>query len=56
MMISRYFFAIGDRVKNKNCSKLDQKSSKIGFVTLKIVVYCNKLTKITILRSERIFV
>ena len=39
----------GTFIKNKNCSKLDQKSSKIGFVTPKIVVYCNKLTKIILL-------
>ena len=39
----------GTFIKNKNCSKLDQKLAKIGFVTPKIVVYCNKLTKIILL-------
>ena len=35
-----------DRIRTKNCSKLDQKLSKIGFVTPKIVINCSKLTKI----------
>ena len=39
-------------IKNKNCSKLDRKLSKIGFVTPKIIVYCNKLTKIIYTNGE----
>ena len=39
----------GTFIKNKNCSKLDQKSSKIGFVTPKIAINCSKLTKIILL-------
>ena len=35
--------------ETKNHSKFNQKLSKIGFVTPKIVVYCNKLTKILLL-------
>ena len=33
-------------IKNKNYSKLDQKLTKIGFITTKIAVYYRKLTKI----------
>ena len=42
----------GEHRYNKNCSKLDQKLAKIGFVTPKIVVYCNKLTKIIYKNGE----
>ena len=51
--IKQNFILTRTFIKHKNCSKLDQKSSKIGFVTPKIVVYCNKLTKIILLYVNR---
>ena len=51
-----------DRIRTKNCKKIDQKLSKIGFVTTKIVINCSKLTKIILLsvktkitKNSRIF-
>ena len=46
---TKFYFNKDILLKNKNCSKLSQKLAKIGFVTPKIVVYCNKLTKIILL-------
>ena len=47
--IKQNFILTRTLIKNKNCSKLDQKLAKMGFVTPKIIVYCNKLTKIILL-------